>query len=139
VPKGLSTDTAERRLAVRTEDHPFDYKDFEGIIPEGQYGAGQVIIWDNGTYINITRDSKGRAVSMQDALKNGKVEVFFEGNKTKGGYAFIRMKPGKDQKENWLIIKLKDKYVDSLPDDLQELGQSVVSGKSIADLKKESQ
>ncbi|OHB52763.1 MAG: hypothetical protein A2Y12_09985 [Planctomycetes bacterium GWF2_42_9] len=139
VPKGLSTNPTEKRLAVRTEDHPFDYKDFEGIIPEGQYGAGQVIIWDKGTYINITQDSNSRAVSMKDALNNGKVEVFFEGNKTKGGYAFIRMRQAKDAKENWLIIKLKDKYVDSLPDDLEELGQSVVNGKTIADIKKESQ
>lgn len=136
VPKGLSSNPKERRLAVRTEDHPFDYKDFEGVIPEGQYGAGEVIIWDNGNYINITRDSKGRAVSMKDAIENGKVEVFFDGSKIKGSYAFVRMKAVKDEKENWLIIKLKDKYIDSLPDDLQDIGQSVVSGKTINDLKK---
>jgi bifunctional non-homologous end joining protein LigD len=137
VPKGLSSNPKERRLAVRTEDHPFDYKDFEGVIPEGQYGAGEVIIWDKGNYINITRDSKDRALSMKDAINNGKIEVFFDGNKTKGGYALIRLKAGKDEKENWLIIKLKDKYVDSLPEDLQKLGQSVVSGKTINDLKEE--
>lgn len=138
IPKGLSSDPKERRLAVRTEDHPFDYKDFEGIIPQGQYGAGEVIIWDKGYYINITRDSKGRAVSMKDAIKKGKIEVYFEGTKIKGGYAFIRLKPGKDEKENWLVIKLKDKFVGSLPDDLQQLGQSVVTGKSIEDLKKKN-
>ncbi|MEN6385937.1 MAG: non-homologous end-joining DNA ligase [Phycisphaerales bacterium] len=131
VPKGLSTNPKERRLAVRTEDHPFEHKDFEGVIPEGQYGAGQVIIWDKGTYKNITLNSKGLPVSMKDAIKKGKLEVFFNGNKTKGGYALIRLKTGEDEKENWLVIKLKDKYVDSLPDDLQELGQSVESGKTI--------
>lgn len=138
VPKGLSSDTKERRLAVRTEDHPFDYKDFEGVIPEGEYGAGEVIIWDNGNYVNITRDTKGRGISLPDAIDKGKVEIFFEGKKIKGGYAFIRMRTTEEKKENWLIIKLKDKYVDSLPDDLEELGQSVVSGKSIEDMAKEA-
>ncbi|HBG26873.1 MAG: hypothetical protein A2Y10_07595 [Planctomycetes bacterium GWF2_41_51] len=138
IPRGLSSNPADRRLAVRTEDHPFDYKDFEGIIPEVEYGAGEVIIWDKGYYINITRDSRGRSISMKDAIQHGKIEVYFEGSKIKGGYAFVRIKSAKDEKENWLVIKLKDKFVDSLPEDLQEIGQSVVTGKSIEDLKKKT-
>jgi DNA ligase D-like protein (predicted 3'-phosphoesterase) len=135
VPRGPSSNPAERRLAVQVEDHPLDYRDFEGVIPEGQYGAGQVIVWDRGTYRNITGDSK-HPTPMSQAIQEGKVEVFFEGAKIKGGYALIQMQSLRTDKTNWLLIKLKDQYVSSLPEDLEEQGKSVLTGRTIQDLRR---
>lgn len=92
-----------RRLAVRTEDHPLDYATFEGQIPAGQYGAGQVILWDYGTYENLS----GRPLS--EALERGKAEVFLHGSRLQGKFALIRMKGG-EKHENWLFLKMKDEY-----------------------------
>ncbi len=134
VPRGPSSNPADRRLAVQVEDHPLDYQDFEGTIPKGQYGAGQVIVWDRGTYRNIT-DDPSRPTPMSKALEDSKVEVFFEGEKIKGGYALIRMQSPRTDKTNWLLIKLKDDYVGSLPEDLEDQGQSVTTGRTIQDLR----
>lgn len=135
VPRGPSSNPANRRLAVQVEDHPLDYQDFEGIIPEGQYGAGQVIVWDRGTYRNLTGDPN-HPTPMSQAIEDGKVEVFFAGTKIKGGYALIRMQGSRTDKTNWLLIKLKDEYVGSLPEDLEEQGESVVTGRTIQDLRR---
>ena len=134
VPRGPSADPADRRLAVQVEDHPLDYQDFEGVIPQGQYGAGQVIVWDRGIYRNITGDPN-HPIAMSQAIEDGKVEVFFAGEKIKGGYALIRMQSSRTDKTNWLLIKLKDEYVGSLPEDLEDAGQSVLTGRTIQDLR----
>ncbi len=99
VPKGPSTDPSEKRLAVRTEDHPLDYAAFEGIIPEGQYGAGEVEIWDKGTYENM------KGIPMSEALEKGHITFRLDGDKLKGGYALTRTGPGK----NWLMVKMREK------------------------------
>jgi DNA ligase D-like protein (predicted 3'-phosphoesterase) len=134
VPRGPSSTPADRRLAVQVEDHPLDYQDFEGVIPKGQYGAGQVIVWDRGTYRNIT-DDPNHPTPMSKAIRDGKVEVFFEGEKIKGGYALIQMQSPRTDKSNWLLIKLKDDYVGSLPEDLEDEGQSVLTGRTLQDLR----
>jgi DNA ligase D-like protein (predicted 3'-phosphoesterase) len=85
VPKGPSTDPRDKRLALPTEDHPVDYADFEGLIPEGTYGAGIVLLWDRGPYRNLMLDKKGYGTSMTEAYKDGKIEVWLEGRKIKGG------------------------------------------------------
>ena len=126
VPKGPSSSPAEKRLAVQTEDHPFGYKDFEGTIPAGQYGAGLVIIWDRGTYKNVTVDSKNKTVSADDAIENGKLEIVFEGEKIKGKYSLVRLKRREGDDKSWLLIKSNDKYVNSLPEDLETIGESVI-------------
>jgi bifunctional non-homologous end joining protein LigD len=104
IPKGPSTNPAEKRLAVMTEDHPMDYADFEGIIPEGNYGAGTVMVWDIGTYTNIKEEY---GITMEKALKEGKIEVELHGKKMKGSYALIRTRLH-DDKKNWLFFKIND-------------------------------
>lgn len=136
VPKGPSTDPSEKRLAVPTEDHPLDYAGFEGVIPEGEYGAGPVIIWDRGTYRNIKEDDDGDEVPMEDALDAGHVTVWLDGEKLKGGYALIRT-GGKD--ERWLLIKMKDDEADARRNPVSTEPESVVSGKKIDEVKKEDE
>jgi bifunctional non-homologous end joining protein LigD len=106
VTKLPSMDPTIRRLAVRKEDHPLEYANFEGDIPEGQYGAGHVKIWDRGTYENLS----GRP--LPDALEEGKVEVELHGKKLKGKFALVRMARS-GRRENWLLIKMKDQFARS--------------------------
>jgi bifunctional non-homologous end joining protein LigD len=109
VPKGPSMNPAEKRLAVRTEDHPLEYADFEGIIPDGQYGAGTVMVWDRGTY-DPQNDSPP-----EEQLAQGKIEVVLYGTKLRGGFALIRTgrsSINSRNKEGWLLIKERDEYVD---------------------------
>ncbi len=108
VPKGPPSEPRAKRLAVRTEDHPFEYADFEGVIPEGEYGAGTVIIWDKGTYMNMREKKEEDKADMEKSLKEGKIEVSFNGKKIKGTYFLIRTGSQKD-KEQWLLIKAADK------------------------------
>ena len=98
VPKGISKQTKDKRLAVQTEDHPLSYAKFEGTIPEGEYGAGTVEIWDSGTYQSL------KEMTMKGALRKGRVEIYLTGKRIKGAYALIRFK-GK----NWLLIRMKKK------------------------------
>jgi bifunctional non-homologous end joining protein LigD len=127
VPKGPSPKTADKRLAMPTEDHPLAYASFEGTIPEGNYGAGRVIVWDAGTYKSIKEEP------LTKSLENGRIEIGLEGKKMKGMYALIKIKArgkyGKSNKVPWLLFKMKgDKYVDKN----YPLGEkSVKSGKTI--------
>lgn len=101
IPKGPSLNPDEKRLAVEVEDHPLDYADFHGTIPEGQYGSGEVYIWDKGTW-QVDGDPKV-------GFKAGKLEFTLKCKKLKGHFVLVRM-PGKSKaKHNWLLIKLKDK------------------------------
>ncbi len=86
VPKGPSPDPRERRLAIQTEDHPLDYLHFEGVIPKGQYGGGTVIVWDTGTYRNLTEQDE-EPFSVAEAVEEGHVAVWLQGQKLTGGYA----------------------------------------------------
>jgi bifunctional non-homologous end joining protein LigD len=108
VPKGPSLNTDDKRLAVMVEDHPFDYKDFYGTIPEGNYGAGEVEIWDEGVYFPIDEDHQ--KITQAQAIKNlekGELKVLMAGTHLKGEFVLVRLK--KDDK-NWLLIKHKDEY-----------------------------
>ncbi|MEX0671840.1 MAG: DNA polymerase ligase N-terminal domain-containing protein, partial [Candidatus Babeliales bacterium] len=135
IPKGPSTNPKDKRLAVMTEDHPMDYGGFEGVIPEGEYGAGPVMIWDTGTYQNMKIDEKtGKSISMKKCLKDGRIEVRLFGKKLEGGYALIRMK---DSLKNWLLIKMKDAYADARRNPVSTQKKSVVSGRTIAQIKKD--
>lgn len=99
VPKGPSMNPKEKRLSIMVEDHPLDYANFEGTIPEGIYGAGTVGIWD-----------KGKFEIQGGSLQAGKLDIFFHGKKLKGAFALTKMS-GRDNE--WLLIKKKDKYADS--------------------------
>ncbi|QDP86732.1 DNA ligase D (plasmid) [Chryseobacterium sp. SNU WT5] len=113
IPKGPSLDPTDKRLAMMTEDHPFDYKDFEGTIPEGNYGGGEVEIWDSGTYTPLLEDKssskKSNDLVMQDYLNEGSIKFILRGKKLKGEFALVKIKNGK-QKNAWLLIKHRDKY-----------------------------
>ncbi|WP_374687380.1 DNA polymerase ligase N-terminal domain-containing protein [Promineifilum sp.] len=104
VPKGPPDELGERRLAVPTEDHPMGYANFEGRIPKGQYGAGKVEIWDSGTYRNL-RETGDEPASMNEALDEGKVEIFLEGRRLHGPYALIRTAGGDEPRWLWLQMK----------------------------------
>lgn len=127
VPKGPSTDPREKRLAVPTEDHPIDYADFEGVIPEGEYGAGTVLVWDTGPYRNLRSEKKGAGVSMAESYADGKIEVWLEGRKIRGGYALIRT--GKE--ERWLLVKMDDDEADARRNPVSTEPKSVLSGRTL--------
>jgi bifunctional non-homologous end joining protein LigD len=135
VPRGPSPDPAEKRLAVQTEDHPFDYGTFEGLIPKGEYGAGEVIVWDRGTYSpdehGLVFDDREEAQrQMREQIEAQKLSITFRGSKLKGSYTLVKT----SQSDNsWLMIKHRD---DSAQPgvDLTEQNASVISGLTIEDL-----
>jgi DNA ligase D-like protein (predicted 3'-phosphoesterase) len=104
VPKGPSTDPRDKRLAVPTEDHPMGYADFEGVIPQGEYGGGTVMVWDTGTYKNI-KEKDGKQVPMEKCVEDGHIMIWLDGRKIQGGYGLIRT--GKDENARWLLVKMK--------------------------------
>lgn len=134
VPKGPSTDPSEKRLAMPTEDHPLGYADFEGVIPEGEYGGGTVMIWDRGNYRNLKDDKEGdeQPKSMEHALEDGHVTVWLEGEKLKGGYALTRFRTGKD--EAWLLVKIDDEEADARRNPVSTEPDSVASGRSLEEI-----
>ena len=129
VPKGPSTNPKDKRLALPTEDHPLEYADFEGTIPEEEYGGGAVLIWDRGTYTNLKDD-----ISVIEALDNGHLEIGLEGEKLSGGYALIRTESGEN--ERWLLIKMRDEQSDARRNPVSTEPDSVLSGKSIEDIRR---
>ncbi|MCR4325039.1 MAG: 3'-phosphoesterase [Candidatus Curtissbacteria bacterium] len=141
VPKGPSLDSSVKRLAMQTEDHPIDYQHFEGEIPEGQYGVGQVIIWDKGTYIP-EMDVNGKRVQiddkktgekiMEEGIKKGEIKFFLNGKRLKGSFALVKTKgfPPTKKDNAWLLIKHKDKYTKA-GYDAKKFTTSVVSNRSL--------
>lgn len=136
IPKGPSTDPRDKRLAMPTEDHDMDYADFEGVIAEGSYGAGTVLIWDTGTYRNLLAEVNDheKAASMSDALRDGKIEVWLEGKKLRGGYALVQMS-GSDR---WLFVKMDDEEADARRNPISTQPDSAVTGRTIAEIRNEA-
>jgi len=131
VPKGPSTNPRDKRLAVETEDHPLEYAAFEGIIPEGEYGAGTVLIWDTGTYRNL-KEKNGEEVPLSACYDSGHITIWLEGRKLKGGYALTRFR--KDNRNQWLLVKMDDEEADPLRNPVDTEPQSIVSGKTLEEL-----
>jgi bifunctional non-homologous end joining protein LigD len=126
VPKGPSLDPSVKRLAVKVEDHPLDYKDFEGIIPEGNYGAGSVIVWDRGFYHHPSvSDGKESEKLLREGLRKGDLKFVLEGERLQGEFALI--KTGKDEK-SWLLLKKKDPHATTM--DILMKNRSVLSNKT---------
>src|ERR1700704_3555557 len=128
VPRGPSLDPSEKRLAVPTEDHPFDYASFEGVIPPGQYGAGEVIVWDCGVYSPDEgqeywfHDREEAERRVREGLEKGKLSFLLRGEKIKGSFALVRTA----DRKNWLLIKHKDRFVAKT--DLTLMDRPVLSG-----------
>ena len=122
-------------MAIQTEDHPLEYADFEGEIPEELYGSGKVIVWDAGTYEAINDNENENNKSIEDALKDGEVKIRLNGRKLKGGYALINSTTG--DKNEWLAIKLKDEEADARRNPVNTEPESVISGKKIKEIGKE--
>ncbi|MDX1622694.1 MAG: DNA polymerase ligase N-terminal domain-containing protein [Gemmatimonadota bacterium] len=135
VPKGPSTDPSEKRLARPTEDHPLDYIDFEGVIPDGEYGAGTVMVWDTGTYENLTEDDDGGEKPMAEALEDGHASFRLEGEKISGGYALTRIGSGDD--ERWLLVKMDDEEADARRNPVSTEPDSVKTGRSLEEIAEE--
>lgn len=129
VPKGPSYDPKTKRLAMMTEDHPYDYAAFEGVIPEGNYGAGNVIIWDNGTWEFIEPGKDAVA-----ALKKGKLTFVLRGRKLKGEWTLFRIHGRSPKGNEWLLMKHRDKFASEAFDVTEEFPLSVVSKKSVEEL-----
>jgi DNA ligase D-like protein (predicted 3'-phosphoesterase) len=120
-----------------TEDHPMDYAGFEGVIPEGEYGAGAVIVWDRGTYRNITHlDKEGGPVPVERAVQEGHVAVWLEGKKLNGGYALTRT--GRGPRERWILVKMNDDEADARRNPVVSQPESVLSGRTLEQVAKEA-
>ncbi len=120
IPKGPTLDPTVKRLAMETTDHDMEYRHFEGIIPEGKYGAGPVMIWDEGTYIpeieiekgvrqEVKEYEEGQRV-MSEGVKKGEIKFYLHGEKLKGSFALVKTY-GFGPKNSWLLIKHKDEYI----------------------------
>jgi bifunctional non-homologous end joining protein LigD len=131
VPKGPSYDPGTKRLAMMTEDHPYDYASFEGVIPEGNYGAGNVIIWDNGHWEFVEPGDDPVA-----ALKSGKLTFRMYGKKMFGEWALVRIKGrGKSDRGNeWLLLKHRDPFANEQVDVTEVAPRSVVSNKLVEEM-----
>lgn len=144
IPKGPTLDPAQKRLAVRTPDHTFSYRTFEGIIPEGSYGAGPVIIWDKGIYYPERETSEGVREKVEDpkegsqvmekGLHKGEIKFFLEGERLRGSFALVKTK-GFGPKHSWLLIKHRDRFCQEGFDAKEaSFAESVVSGRTLEDL-----
>jgi bifunctional non-homologous end joining protein LigD len=130
VPKGPSYDPAVKRLAMMTEDHPYDYAKFEGVIPEGNYGAGNVIIWDEGTWTLLEPGD-----DPVKAVERGKLTFSMRGKKMRGEWALVRLARGKSSKGNeWLLLKHRDQYANEEIDITAVAPRSVVSDRTVDDV-----
>ena len=131
VPKGPSTDPREKRLAIMTEDHPLEYANFEGVIPDDEYGGGTVLIWDRGFY-HILRTGDDDRQSIGQALDQGLLTIWLEGEKLRGGYALTRTT--NRSKKDWLLIKMKDQEADARRNPVSTQPESIKTGRTIEEI-----
>jgi bifunctional non-homologous end joining protein LigD len=133
VPKGPSMNPADKRLAVRTEDHPLEYAKFEGVIPPAQYEAGTVMVWDLGRYEPLENQPP------EEQLAQGKIHIALQGEKLRGGFTLIQIAKGSmnsSRRDHWLLIKSRDKYADPSWDiESLRFDRSVLTGRSLKEIK----
>lgn len=130
VPKGPSLALGDRRLAMHVEDHPLDYRDFEGVIPKGNYGAGEVIVWDNGTYKLAEGDDP------TEEIAKGKIKFILSGKKMRGEFTLVKIRGRDSDGDPWLLIKDSDAYVNPAYD-IEKDGKSIKSGRTVQQLAEE--
>jgi bifunctional non-homologous end joining protein LigD len=129
VPKGPSLNPTEKRLSMHVEDHPFDYRKFEGTIPEGNYGAGEVIVWDEGTYHAVGSQNRRESEElMRKGMQKGHLSFILDGHKLKGEFSLVKF-TNEDDRDEWLLIKKKDQFATTAPVTDQDL--SVLSNKPL--------
>jgi len=135
VPKGPSVNPSDKRLAVRVEDHPLDYADFEGCIGEG-YGHGTVIVWDTGSFENLTRE-RGEPIEVSQGLRDGHLTVELHGRKLSGAFSLRHTRTGGDEK-NWMLIKVDDEGADRRRRPTSTQNESVLTGRTNQDIEAEA-
>ncbi len=135
VPKGPSLNPRDRRLALQVEDHPLDYRTFEGVIPEGNYGAGTVMVWDAGTYATAPDGSRAESErALREGLTTGHVRLFLNGQKLRGAFSLVRLKHRQtDSRDNrWLLIKHPDDAARN--EDIRRQNTSTLSGRTLGEI-----
>src|SRR5262249_59013785 len=137
VPKGPSLRPEDRRLAMMVEDHPLEYAGFEGVIPAGNYGAGTVMIWDEGTYHAVgTTDRRQTEAKLEEGLRKGHLSVVLHGKKLKGHFSLLKMKDGKGKGNAALLVKKPDEFASA--DDVRTKDRSVASRRTLEGIAKRS-
>lgn len=126
IPKGPSMNPSEKRLAIETEDHPYAYKDFEGRIPEGNYGAGETIVWDRGWYEPVGPGA-GPSDRMIRGLRRGAIRFILHGQKLKGGFSFVQFRAS----DKWLLTKKDDMYATDDENEIAQDNRSVLSNRKL--------
>jgi bifunctional non-homologous end joining protein LigD len=134
VPKGPSLDPSVKRLAMQVEDHPIEYNKFEGIIPEGEYGGGTVMLWDRGTYTAVEPGPDPQE-QLRAAYEKGDFKFELKGKRLHGSWVLVRIKRGNPAKPQWLLIKHKDEFAQPGSDIVAEEETSVTTGRTMEQIK----
>jgi bifunctional non-homologous end joining protein LigD len=131
IPKGPSLDPGDKRLAMLVDDHPFDYREFEGVLPEG-YGAGTVMIWDEGAFVALNQtEREGSQAAFRAGLERGQFTFILAGQKLKGEFALVRF--ARAGAKTWLLVKKRDSFAST--DDVTEQDMSARSGRSMEEIR----
>ena len=136
VPKGPSLDPSVKRLAIHVEDHPIEYNEFEGTIPEGEYGGGTVMVWDRGTYTSAGGSADPEA-ALREGYRRGDLKVVLRGKRLKGSWVLVRTRgwgAAKNRKNQWLLIKHRDDAADPDSEPVEEHVTSVKSGRTMEEI-----
>jgi bifunctional non-homologous end joining protein LigD len=136
VPKGPSLDPSVKRLAIHVEDHPIEYNEFEGTIPEGEYGGGTVMVWDHGTYTSADGSADPEA-ALREGYRRGDLKVVLRGKRLKGSWVLVRTRgwgAAKNRKNQWLLIKHRDDAADPDSDPVEEHVTSAKSGRTMEEI-----
>jgi bifunctional non-homologous end joining protein LigD len=135
IPKGPSLDPSVKRLAIQVEDHPIEYNEFEGTIPEGEYGGGTVMVWDKGTY-TAAGDGHDPEEALREGYRKGDLKFVLHGKRLKGSWVLVRTQGWGDRsrQNQWLLIKHRDDHADPDADPMAEYRTSVKSGRTMEEI-----
>jgi bifunctional non-homologous end joining protein LigD len=135
IPRGPSLEPSDKRLAMMVDDHSLDYRNFEGVIPKGEYGAGPVMIWDEGVFVALyEHDREGSEKAFREGLEKGQFTFIVAGEKLKGEFALVRFPRGGEKA--WLLVKKRDQYASA--EDVTEQDRSARSGRTMEEIRADS-